>query len=384
MIMCQTNCIIENGVVVGFEDIYQKEVVIPEGVTEIKNFAFHEYYGLEKITLPFSLKHIGEYAFRKCTNLRSICVPAQVDSIGEGAFYDCTELIYADLLYTQIQEIPRALFAHCHRLKGVFLPENIKRIGSISFLECNDIRYFKVPLNLQICESVPPMAHLKCFCISDEIIHLEGLKRSSNNDTKIFVSSNQYTKFKKEIPDCAKVFLVDNPMQAYSSAYLTVTTENMETELDYLLNMLSDSAELKESPCLSEYFPLVSNRSAKTKIVSMSFLCHNQIYSIKELFEIEIKDKFKGEYTYRYKKEEFDGLANFYKEGIVAKDRIDDFALDFLDTKDYPNKKINKKDNYWELKMLFESGQKVCCRCTDFEHGIHIKLLGYFGEYINS
>lgn len=58
------------------------EVVIPEGVTSIGNFAFDGCSSLESITISESVTSIGNYAFRDCAKLTSIIIPDSVKSIG--------------------------------------------------------------------------------------------------------------------------------------------------------------------------------------------------------------------------------------------------------------------------------------------------------------
>ena len=61
-------------------------LVIPNGVTSISNFAFYECTGLTSITIPDSVTSIGESVFSWCTSLTSITIPDSVTSIGSGAF----------------------------------------------------------------------------------------------------------------------------------------------------------------------------------------------------------------------------------------------------------------------------------------------------------
>lgn len=64
-----------------------KEFIIPEGVIEIRKWAFAQS-GLEKVTLPGTLKVIGTEAFAYCESLKSISIPASVTSIAQQAFRD--------------------------------------------------------------------------------------------------------------------------------------------------------------------------------------------------------------------------------------------------------------------------------------------------------
>ncbi|MBQ2045835.1 MAG: leucine-rich repeat domain-containing protein, partial [Muribaculaceae bacterium] len=51
------------------------DLVIPNDVTEIKNYAFYNCSGLTSITIPNSVISIGNYAFYNCSGLTSITIP---------------------------------------------------------------------------------------------------------------------------------------------------------------------------------------------------------------------------------------------------------------------------------------------------------------------
>ena len=79
-----------------------KDLVIPNDVTEIKNYAFSRCDGLTSVTIPNSVTSIGNYAFNDCTRLTELIIEdgketlslgynynTSSSSIGEGLFYDC-------------------------------------------------------------------------------------------------------------------------------------------------------------------------------------------------------------------------------------------------------------------------------------------------------
>ncbi len=69
-----------------------KNVVIPDGVTAIKNNTFYNVSSLESITIPDSVTTIGDKAFEGCTSLESIVVPDSVTTIGRSVFHRCSSL----------------------------------------------------------------------------------------------------------------------------------------------------------------------------------------------------------------------------------------------------------------------------------------------------
>ena len=69
-----------------FEKSSAKEIVIPDSVTDIEQYAFEGCTSLSDITLPDSLTYIDGFAFANCTSLKTVTVPASVTFIGGWAF----------------------------------------------------------------------------------------------------------------------------------------------------------------------------------------------------------------------------------------------------------------------------------------------------------
>ena len=62
------------------------DVVIPNGVKTIGNWAFRNCLSLCNISIPDSVTSIGDEAFSWCHGLEHITIPESVTSIGDEAF----------------------------------------------------------------------------------------------------------------------------------------------------------------------------------------------------------------------------------------------------------------------------------------------------------
>lgn len=67
------------------------EVLLPEGMREIRNCAFEDSR-LESIRIPTTVTKIGGYAFTRCSNLKKVCLPPGLTRIEGHTFSSCTAL----------------------------------------------------------------------------------------------------------------------------------------------------------------------------------------------------------------------------------------------------------------------------------------------------
>ena len=114
------------------------ELVIPDGVTKIKYYAFYNCSGLTSIEIPNSVTSIGNYAFYECTGLTSIEIPNSVTSIGEQAFYYCSSLTSV-VIGSSVTSIGSLAFYGCSGLTSVTIGSGVKDIRSMAFTKCENL-----------------------------------------------------------------------------------------------------------------------------------------------------------------------------------------------------------------------------------------------------
>lgn len=128
---------VENGLLIESEYVVLctniEEVVIPEGVTEIGEYAFSGCYNLRRVTFPSTLTTIGQYAFCDCIGLKELTIPRKVSEIGRGAFYGCSNVdtIRIDdgaVGISTTLEIIEDQFANNFGLKVVKIPAYVNKI----------------------------------------------------------------------------------------------------------------------------------------------------------------------------------------------------------------------------------------------------------------
>ena len=124
-----------------------KELIIPEGVTEIDSSALG-INNIESIKLPSSLEKIsGEYdLFKTCVNLKSVEFsdnPVEMECPVIN-LYLCRDLEYVKLPIG-IKELPLSCFMSLSKLKTVILPEGLEKIGSEAFMGCDSLESLSLP-----------------------------------------------------------------------------------------------------------------------------------------------------------------------------------------------------------------------------------------------
>ena len=64
-----------------------KTLFLPNGLEEIKDYAFVGCGHIENLTIPLSVKKIGNYVFGQCVSLITLTFISRIDTIGEKAFH---------------------------------------------------------------------------------------------------------------------------------------------------------------------------------------------------------------------------------------------------------------------------------------------------------
>jgi len=138
-----------------------KSVSIPNTVTTIGNYAFHDCGGLVGITIPNSVTSIGNYAFSYCTGLLGITFPNSVSSIGDYAFRDCDGIIGVTIP-NSVETLGHYAFSDCDKLNVVTFEEGCK----LTVLNSNVFSYTALT-EIEIPNSVTTIGEYAfCYCKS--------------------------------------------------------------------------------------------------------------------------------------------------------------------------------------------------------------------------
>lgn len=95
-----------------------KKVTLPDGITQIGNYAFSGCTNLESINIPNGVESIRQSAFYRCSSLKSITFPSTLETIGGDSFAECTSLA-AVRIPVSVTSIGEAAFCHCTALTEI-------------------------------------------------------------------------------------------------------------------------------------------------------------------------------------------------------------------------------------------------------------------------
>jgi hypothetical protein len=124
---------------------YAAEITVPDGVKEIKPYAF-EGRSISKVTLPSSLVTIGKEAFAE-TALTAITLPDNVTSLGQDAFQG-DYLLEEAHLPEKLVSLPDDLFFKDCSLTEVSYSSELTSIGADAFYECSSLTSVNLPDSL--------------------------------------------------------------------------------------------------------------------------------------------------------------------------------------------------------------------------------------------
>ena len=141
-------------------DTLVTNLVVPNSVTEIKQYSFYGATCLTSLTIPNSATSIGGSAFYGCSGLTgSLTIPNSVTSIGYGAFDGCSGFTGSLTIPNSVTSIENYTFRNCSGLTSVTIPNSVTSIGDYAFMTCSGLTSLTIPNSVT---SIGASAFMNC------------------------------------------------------------------------------------------------------------------------------------------------------------------------------------------------------------------------------
>ena len=127
------------------------DLVIPAGITEVKNFAFNGCQSITSLTIPEGVTSVGHEAFNRCDNIATIQLPESLNTLYFGAFSRTG--IETISFPAGVTELPSWILDNCHNLKQVELPSALTGIYEYAFAGCYNLASITIPGTVTIIDN---------------------------------------------------------------------------------------------------------------------------------------------------------------------------------------------------------------------------------------
>lgn len=229
-----------------------EKVVISGDYTKIGRNAFARHEELKEVVLPDSVETIEDYAFSGCTSLCIIKMPENLTSIGKYAFADCKNLEYLSLP-KELKQIKRYAFTTCPLLKKVSLYDNIEYIDDYAFYMCSSLEAITlIGTNTQITFRHPSSDHafrmflrlILIFITADEKGKHEMIEKMYFSVYKIpfvifyamnYENSKSISYLKRNIHDAVKYLIDNNDSENLTNILKYIKKDNIDTFISYTI-----------------------------------------------------------------------------------------------------------------------------------------------------
>lgn len=134
------------------KDALVGDLIIPDTVTSISEYAFNDCQGLTSVTIPNGITSIGRGTFYDCLNLTHITIPDSVTKIEDWAFIGCSGLI-SITIPNGVTSIGSRAFEGCKKLTNIILPSSLTSIQSETFKDCKNLTNITIPSSVTIIQS---------------------------------------------------------------------------------------------------------------------------------------------------------------------------------------------------------------------------------------
>ena len=159
-------------------------------VLQIKADAFNGIGDIVEVVLPDTLQYIGEFAFNQCFDLERVIIPDSVTGLGDGAFSGCGSLKEVKLS-ASLEVIPYLAFSKCEELESLVIPYGVKLLDGASIRDCYNLKYVLIPGSVEeIGWSAFAEAEELCTYLGEQLTYDSVKSYNFDNGDVVYVHVN--------------------------------------------------------------------------------------------------------------------------------------------------------------------------------------------------
>jgi hypothetical protein len=193
-----------------------RKITFAEGTTFIPDNACYGDSFLKEVVIPDTVEEIGNYAFREAgySGAVELAVPDNITTIGEGAFWDCVFTIVN--IPQKVTAIPDYAYSGCTFKNGAGIPSGITSIGKYAFSECTIDSVVIPGMVTEIAEGVLKGANFDSLSLHDNIYSIGAYAFADSNITQIVLPSRVYSIGEGAFSNCSNLTKVEIPKSVTS------------------------------------------------------------------------------------------------------------------------------------------------------------------------
>lgn len=222
-----------------------KELILPEGITEIKRYAFIGGSNITSLDIPNGVTKIGSGAFYGCTALAIVNLPESLISIGLDAFHSCSSIVELNIPDGNT-EIGQSAFQNCSSMEKLKLSNNLQIIDQKAFKDCSKLRSITIPPTVEFI-----FQNAFFFTSSDDVVFFMNpeypplaYENSFPSNSKFYVPDGSIEPYQNVVPwnnyelhtfsssgpeKCA------TPDITYMNETISFTSETPDAEFHYVI-----------------------------------------------------------------------------------------------------------------------------------------------------
>lgn len=150
----------------GFKKGNFTEILIPDSITTIGDYAFSGCNYAKEITIPDSVTSIGVCTFTSCENLETVKLSENITVIKYETFSGCKNLKNV-VIPDGVTKIESKAFQACEGLERIVIPDSVTEIGGDLFMSCKGLNYVKLSENLA---RIPQYTFSYCLALNSVVI----------------------------------------------------------------------------------------------------------------------------------------------------------------------------------------------------------------------